>query len=214
VTLEFLVLAHYSSDTSMPTQPLGISRPSGEAAPAAGAEGVIVPNEHKTGEIEQIMPEVYEELRRLAAAYLRGERAEHTLQRTALVHEAYLRLRDQHKLEWQNPAHFIGIFARIMRETLTNYAVAKKRLKRGGEERLQLTLEFYESRKIDVKALDGALRELEALDHRQAQIVELRFFGGLTIEEIAEVLAISPATVKRDWTVAKIWLRRELSSGA
>jgi RNA polymerase sigma factor (TIGR02999 family) len=174
---------------------------------------VPLPNESKTDGIAQIMPEVYEELRRLAAAYLRGERAEHTLQSTALVHEAYLRLRDQRQLQWRNPAHFIGIFARIMRETLTNYAVAKKRLKRGGEERLQLTIEFYESRKIDVKALDDALRELEALDHRQAQIVELRFFAGLTIEEIAEVLAISPATVKRDWTVAKIWLRRELSSG-
>jgi RNA polymerase sigma-70 factor (ECF subfamily) len=199
----------------MSTQPLGIRRPAGEAAPAAGAGiGASLPNESKTDEIEQIMPEVYEELRRLAAAYLRGERAEHTLQSTALVHEAYLRLRDQRELEWKNPPHFIGIFARIMRETLTNYAVAKKRLKRGGEERLQLTLEFYESKKIDVKALDEALRELEALDHRQAQIVELRFFGGLTIEEIAEVLAISPATVKRDWTVAKIWLRRELSGSS
>ena len=132
----------------MSTQPLGISRPPGEAAPAAGAGiGASLPNESKTGEIEQIMPEVYEELRRLAAAYLRGERAEHTLQSTALVHEAYLRLRDQRELEWKNPPHFIGIFARIMRETLTNYAVAKKRLKRGGEERLQLTLEFYESQK-------------------------------------------------------------------
>ncbi|MGI9087677.1 MAG: sigma-70 family RNA polymerase sigma factor [Chthoniobacterales bacterium] len=111
----------------------------------------------------------------------------------------------------ENPAHFIGIFARIMRQTLTNYAVAKHRLKRGGDERMQLTLEFYESRKIDVQALDEALQELEALDPRHAQIVELRFFGGLTIEEIAEVLAISPATVKRDWTVAKVWLRREIS---
>jgi RNA polymerase sigma factor (TIGR02999 family) len=197
----------------MPTQPLGIRRPSGETASVSGATITPLPNESKTAEIEQILPEVYEELRRLAAAYLRGERAEHTLQSTALVHEAYLRLRDQRQVEWQNPAHFIGIFARIMRETLTNYAVAKNRLKRGGDERLRLTWEFYESRRIDVKALDEALRELAALDHRQAQIVELRFFGGLTIEEIAEVLAISPATVKRDWTVAKIWLRRELSSG-
>lgn len=164
------------------------------------------------GGVEEMMPAVYEELRRLAAAYLRGERAEHTLQSTALVHEAYLRLRSQPEIEWQNPAHFIGIFARIMRQTLTNYAIAKHRLKRGGDDPMQLTLEFYESRKVNVQALDEALHELETLDPRQAQIVELRFFGGLTIDEIAEVLAISPATVKRDWTVAKIWLRRELSS--
>ena len=172
----------------------------------------ISPNEHKSGAFDEMMPEVYEELRRLARTFLRRERTEHTLQGTALVHETYLRLRDQSKLEWQNPAHFIGIFARVMRETLINHAVAKNRLKRGGNDRFQLTLEFYEDRKIDVQALDEALRELETLDPRQAQIVELRFFAGLTIEEIAEVLAISPATVKREWTTAKIWLRRELSS--
>ena len=158
------------------------------------------------------MPGVYDELRRLARSWLRGERAEHTLQGTALVHEAYLRLLNDKNLEWQNRAHFIGIFARLMRQTLTNHAVAKHRLKRGGDDPLQVTLEFYESRKVDVGALDEALRELEALDARQAQIVELRFFAGLTIEEIAEVLAISPATVKREWTAAKIWLRRELSA--
>jgi RNA polymerase sigma factor (TIGR02999 family) len=172
------------------------------------------PNESGAARVDEMMPAVYEELRRLAASYLRGERAEHTLQGTALVHEAYLRLVGDKDVQWQNRAHFIGIFARLMRQTLTNHAVAKHRLKRGGEDVMQLTLEFYENRKIDVTALDEALRELEVLDSRQAQIVELRFFAGLTIEEIAEVLAISPATVKREWTVAKIWLRRELSSGA
>jgi RNA polymerase sigma factor (TIGR02999 family) len=160
-----------------------------------------------------MVPAVYEELRRLAAAYLRGERVEHTLQSTALVHETYLRVRAHPPAEWQNPAHFIGMFARVMRETLTNYAVARNRLKRGGHDKVQMTLEFYESRQVNVKALDEALHELETIDKRQAQIVELRFFGGLTIEEIAEVLAISPATVKREWAVAKIWLRRELSGG-
>ncbi len=157
------------------------------------------------------MPEVYDDLRRLATSYLRGERVEHTLQGTALVHEAYLRLINEGGVDWENRAHFIGIFARLMRQTLTNHAVAKHRLKRGGADPMQLTLEFYERRQIDVTALDDALDELEALDSRQAQIVELRFFAGLTIAEIAEVLAISPATVKREWTVAKIWLRRELS---
>jgi RNA polymerase sigma-70 factor (ECF subfamily) len=162
--------------------------------------------------IGEMMPEVYEDLRRLAETFLRGERTAHTLQRTALVHEAFLRLIGERNLIWQNRSHFIGIFARVMRQTLTNYAVARHRLKRGGSDPLRLTLEFYDSRKIDVTALDEALQALEALDARQARIVELRFFAGLTVEETAELLEISPATVKRDWTLAKIWLRRELSA--
>ena len=159
-----------------------------------------------------MMPTVYDDLRRLAAAYLRGERTAHTLQRTALVHEAYLRLRDQHQLQWQDATHFVGIFARVMRQTLINHAVARHRLKRGGADAMKLTLDFYESRKIDVTALDQALEVLEGLDRRQAQIVELRVFGGLAVEEVAKLLDISPATVKRDWTVAKAWLKRELSA--
>jgi RNA polymerase sigma factor (TIGR02999 family) len=162
--------------------------------------------------ISAMMPEVYDDLRRLAETFLRGERTAHTLQRTALVHEAFLRLIGEKNLVWQNRSHFIGIFARVMRQTLTNYAVARHRVKRGGSDPLRLTLEFYDSRKIDVTALDQALQALEALDERQARIVELRFFGGLTVEETAELLEISPATVKRDWTLAKIWLRRELSA--
>jgi RNA polymerase sigma factor (TIGR02999 family) len=162
--------------------------------------------------ISEMMPEVYEDLRRLAETFLRGERTAHTLQRTALVHEAFLRLIGEKNLVWQNRSHFIGIFARVMRQTLTNYAVARHRLKRGGSDPLRLTLEFYDSRKIDVTALDEALQALEALDERQARIVELRFFAGLTVEETAELLEISPATVKRDWTLAKIWFRRELSA--
>jgi RNA polymerase sigma-70 factor, ECF subfamily len=168
----------------------------------------------KTGAeaLAEMMPEVYEDLRRLAASYLSGERSQHTLQRTALVHEAYLRLADQHKeVDWQNRAHFLGIFARIMRQTLTNYAVARQREKRGGTDPMERALEFYDQRKIDVSALDAALGDLERLDPRQGQIVELRFFGGLTVAEIASVMGISPATVKREWATAKIWLRRELS---
>src|SRR5436190_2610343 len=162
--------------------------------------------------ISEMMPEVYEDLRRLAETFLRGERTVHTLQRTALVHEAFLRLIGEKNLVWQNRSHFIGIFARVMRQTLTNYAVARHRLKRGGSDPLRVTLEFYDSRKIDVTALDEALQALEALDERQARIVELRFFAGLTVEETAELLEISVATVKGDWTLAKIWLRRELSA--
>ena len=162
--------------------------------------------------ISKMMPDVYEDLRRLAETFLRSERTAHTLQRTAVVHEAFLRLIGEKNLVWQNRSHFIGIFARVMRQTLTNYAVARNRLKRGGSDPLRLTLEFYDSRKIDVTALDQALQALETLDERQARIVELRFFAGLTVEETAELLEISPATVKRDWTLAKIWLRRELSA--
>ena len=162
--------------------------------------------------LADMMPEVYEELRRLAASYLRMERVEHTLQRTALVHEAYLRLAAQHQgAVWHDRAHFFAIFARVMRETLTNYAVARQREKRGGTDRAARALEFYERRKIDISALDAALKDLEALDPRQAQIVELRFFIGLTVAEIASLMKISAATVKREWATAKIWLRRELS---
>ena len=161
--------------------------------------------------LEEMMPLVYEELRRLAAGYLRNERPEHTLQRTALVHEAYLRLVAQGRISWENPAHLLAIFARLMRQTLTNHAVARRRVKRGGGDPTEAILEFYERHEVDVAAVDEALRELEGLDPRQAQIVELRFFGGLTIEEISTLLDISPATVKREWAVAKLWLRKTLS---
>jgi RNA polymerase sigma factor (TIGR02999 family) len=162
--------------------------------------------------LAEMMPEVYEDLRRLAASYLRGERSEHTLRRTALVHEAYLRLADQRQeTAWQNRAHFLGIFARIMRQTLTNYAVARQREKRGGTDPVGRALEFYDQRKIDVTVVDAALRDLERLDPRQGQIVELRFFGGLTVAEIASAMEISPATVKREWATAKLWLRNQLS---
>ena len=160
--------------------------------------------------ISEMMPEVYEDLRRLAETFLRGERTAHTLQRTALVHEAFLRLIGEKNLVWQNRSHFIGIFARVMRQTLTNYAVARHRLKRGGSDPLRLTLEFYDSRKIDVTALDQALQALEALDERQARIVELRFFAGLTVEESAAALDVAPITFKRDWALARAWLFREL----
>jgi RNA polymerase sigma factor (TIGR02999 family) len=158
-----------------------------------------------------MMPLVYEELRLLAGGYLRNERPEHTLQRTALVHEAYLRLLAQRRIGWENRAHLLGIFARLMRQTLINHAVARSRAKRGGENPTELILQYYEDRKIDVTAVDDALKELEALDSRQAQIVELRFFAGLTTEEIAALLRISVATVKREWAVAKLWLRKKLS---
>jgi len=161
--------------------------------------------------LPEMIPAVYDELLRLAEIYLQSERSEHTLQRTALVHEAFLRLENQPNASWENRAHFLGIFARTMRQTLTNYAVARSRKKRGGKDSLELAAEFYESRQIDVTRVDEALRELETLDPRQSQIVELRFFGGLTIPEISSAMGISVATVYREWALAKVWLHRELS---
>ena len=200
--LGFAVMARVRTESPMPSPPL---------PPSHGIQANPAERNDATA-ISAMMPEVYEDLRRLAETFLRGERTAHTLQRTALVHEAFLRLIGEKDLVWQNRSHFIGIFARVMRQTLTNYAVARHRLKRGGSDPLRLTLEFYDSRKIDVTALDQALQALDALDERQARIVELRFFAGLTVEETAELMEISPATVKREWTLAKIWLRRELSA--
>ena len=202
--LGFAVMARVRTETPMPSP--------GPLTPPLVQREANHTARNDAAAISEMMPEVYDDLRRLAETFLRGERTAHTLQRTALVHEAFLRLIGEKNLVWQNRSHFIGIFARVMRQTLTNYAVARHRLKRGGSDPLGLTLEFYDSRKIDVRALDQALQALEALDERQARIVELRFFGGLTVEETAELLEISPATVKRDWTLAKIWLRRELSA--
>src|SRR2546423_2120428 len=161
--------------------------------------------------LDEMIPAVYDELLRLAEIYLRGERSEHTLQRTALVHEAFLRLENRPNASWENRAHFLGIFSRTMRQTLTNYAIARNRQKRGGKDRLELAAQFYESRQIDVAHVDEALRELERFDPRQSQIVELRFFGGLTVPEISSAMGISIATVQREWALAKVWLHRELS---
>ena len=194
-----------------PTGETGMSRDLSKRPTTSDAATSAVPNVDQQT-LTGMMPEVYEELRRLAASYLRKERSEHTLQRTALVHEAYLRLADQHEGSvWSDRAHFFAIFARVMRETLINYAVARQREKRGGSDPAERALEFYEQRKIDIGALDLALKDLEALDPKQARIVELRFFIGLTVPEIASLMEISPATVKREWAVAKVWLRRELS---
>lgn len=169
------------------------------------------------GALDELLPLVYGELRRLADAHLRREfsNPNHTLQPTALVHEAYLRLIGQKEIEWQNRAHFFGIAARLMREILIDYARAKKREKRGGINVTRISLDdvisFYHEKDLDLLALDKALENLKTLDERQSSIVELRFFGGLTVEETAEVLEISPATVKREWQTAKLWLLKSLN---
>ena len=165
--------------------------------------------------LDELMPVVYDELRRLAQRYLSRERPGHTLQTTALVHEAYLRLVDQRSVNWQNRAQFFGIAAQMMRRILINHAKdrhAKKRQGYAARVSLDDAVSFFEQRELDLVALDEALNGLALLDPQQTQIVELRFFGGLTIEEVAEVLGLSPATIKREWDSAKLWLRRQLSS--
>ncbi|HYT66594.1 MAG TPA: sigma-70 family RNA polymerase sigma factor [Vicinamibacterales bacterium] len=166
--------------------------------------------------LETLMPLVYAELRRLAAHYLKGERPGQTLQPTALVHEAYLKLLKDRPERWQNRAHFCAIAAHVMRQILIERARARDALKRGGG---QPRVTFDEGlpaaaaeRPIDVIALDSALERLAALDAGQARIVELRYFGGLSIEDTADAMGISPATVKRHWAVARAWLAKELDS--
>jgi RNA polymerase sigma factor (TIGR02999 family) len=163
--------------------------------------------------LERLAPLVYDELRRMARTYLRGERADHTLQATALVHEAYLRLVDQHSVSWQSRAHFFGIASQMMRRVLVNHALARATAKRGGDATklpLDEALDLGGGRDAELLALDDALKELERLDPRQARVVELRYFGGLSVEEAAEVTGLSPATVKREWSTARLWLRRQL----
>jgi RNA polymerase sigma factor (TIGR02999 family) len=165
--------------------------------------------------LDRLVPIVYDELRRQAARYLRRERVGHTLQTTALIHEAYLRLVDQRNVHWQNRAHFFGIAAQLMRRILVDHARTKKRAKRGGSDvRVSLgdVQAVVKGKDLNVVALDEALDRLAEIDEQQSKIVELRFFSGLTVEETAEVLGISTATVKRDWSMAKAWLHREISN--
>jgi len=164
--------------------------------------------------LDKLIPVVYDELRRQAARYLRRERAGHTLQTTALIHEAYLRLVDQKSVKWQNRAQFFGIAAQLMRRILVDHARAKHRAKRGGTNvRVSLSdaTSVTGAPNLDLVELDEALKRLAELDRQQSKIVELRFFSGLNVEETAAALGISPATVKRDWRVAKAWLHREIS---
>jgi len=163
--------------------------------------------------LDQLLPVVYQEMRRMAAGYLRGERAGHTLQPTALAHEAYLRLVGDRQ-HWQGRSHFLGVAARAMRDILVDHARRRKAQKRGGGQArvsLDLTTIVAGSLPVAFDDLDRALMDLARLSERQARVVELRYFGGLTIEEAGEVLGISAVTVKRDWALARAWLYRELS---
>jgi RNA polymerase sigma factor (TIGR02999 family) len=167
--------------------------------------------------LDSLMPLVYSELRRIAQRYLNNERSDHTLQSTALVHEAYVRLTEQDLPQWQNRAHFFGVAAQLMRQILVDHARGHRAFKRGGSV-FKLTLEDAAEQpqpsEVDIVALDDALKSLATMDAQQSRVVELKFFGGLSTEDTAEVLGISPSTVKRDWITARAWLYRELRSAA
>jgi len=167
--------------------------------------------------LERLIPLVHGELRRLARQYMAGEKPGHTLQPTALVNEAYLRLVGARRVNWQNRAHFLAMAARLMRRALVDAARAKRYQKRGGEA-MKVTfdeaLPIEDVRGVDVVALDEALDALAAFDERKSRVIELRFFGGLSVEETAAVLGVSPDTVMRDWRLAKAWLARELGRSA
>ncbi len=164
--------------------------------------------------LDEMLPVVYAELKRLASVYLKRERAGHTLQTTALVHEAYSRLVNQNSVDWKNRAQFLGIAAEIMRRILTHHARDRAAAKRGGHaQRVSLSIaeRSISQPNIDLIALDEALTELSSFDERKSRIVELKFFGGMTSEEIAEVLKVSIGTVERDWNLARAWLYRAIS---
>jgi RNA polymerase sigma factor (TIGR02999 family) len=161
----------------------------------------------------KLMPLIYDELRRLAGSYMRREREDHTLQATALVHEAYLKLVEQRSVNWQNRAHFFGVAAQLMRRILVDHARGHLRQKRGGENQkvsLDEALVFAETQADELVAVDDSLNQLAKIDPRQARVVELRFFAGLNVDEAADVLGVSAKTIKREWSVAKAWLYADL----
>ena len=186
------------------------------APPGAITQWLLDWGRHDKRGLDRMLPVVYEELHRLASLYLSREAPGHTLQPTALVHEAYLRLVDQRRVDWRNRAQFLGVAASMMRRILVNHARDRSAGKRGGN-RERVSLSLVESPSggadVDLIALEGALDRLAGFDQRKSKVVELKFFGGLTIEEIAEVLGISPATVEREWAFARAWLYDAIEGG-
>jgi len=186
----------------------------GQEQPREVTQLLLAWNEGDESALVKLVPLVYNELRRLARRRVRLERPDHTLQTTALINEAYLRLVDVRNVRWQNRAHFFALCARLMRRILVDYARTRHYAKRGGGAQpvsLEQSPAVSPAPSTDLVAVDDALKALTKVDDRKAQVVELRFFGGLTVEESAEVLKVSPETVRRDWKLAKVWLLRELS---
>ena len=186
--------------------------------PAPPAEVTELLRRWSSGDVsarESLVPLVYDELRRLARYYLAGQRSDHTLQSTAIVHEAYLRLAGRENVHWEDRSHFFAVAAQLMRRILVDHARKRNAAKRGGAAHLTLlvdeAVEPSSQRELDLVALDDALKALAELDERQSRIVELRFFGGLSIEDTSRLLEISPATVKREWSTARAWLYGEIA---
>ncbi len=176
-------------------------------------EMLLAWNRGEAGALEQLTPLVYAELRRIAHRHMAGQHPGHTLQTTALVHEAYLRLIDCQQVGWQDRNHFFSLSSRLMRRILVEFARSRQRLKRGGQA-VKVSLNdgiISTDQGVDLVALDDALKNLAAMDPRKCQVVELRFFGGLSVQETAEELQVSPETIHRDWKMAKMWLLRELA---
>jgi RNA polymerase sigma-70 factor, ECF subfamily len=189
----------------------------GEASPVEVTRLLQAWSDGDAGALEQLIPLVYAELRRLARRYMGREHAAHTLQTSALINEAYLRLVDARAVRWQNRAHFFAVSAQVMRRILVDFARTRRNLKRGEGARplsLDEAILAAPARSADLLALDEALGRLAALSPRQSRVVELRYFGGLTQEEVAAVLSVSPRTVRNDWGLARAWLYRELTQGA
>lgn len=188
----------------------------GDASANAVTDLLVRWNEGDLASRDALMPLVYDELRRIARKNLSGQRSDHTLQATALVHEAYLRLVNRKAVNWQGRAHFFALSAQMMRQILVDHARMRNASKRGGGS-ITLVLDeevgFSKGNSLDLIELDNAMKRLAALDGRQCQIVELRFFGGLSIEEAARVVDISPATAKREWATARVWLHHAMESG-
>ncbi len=190
-----------------------MTSPSSAAAPEL-TQLLLAWSKGEQGALERLVPLVYGELRRMASRYMSRERADHPLQTTALVHEAYLRLLDSKQVRWQNRAHFFAVSAQLMRRILVDFARSRRTLKRGeGAPKVTLNEAIHGAAEPseDLVALDDALQALSAIDQRKAKVVELRFFGGLSVEETATALGVSADTVMRDWKLAKVWLLRELS---
>lgn len=184
-------------------------------SPAEVTELLVAWGKGDQNACDELMPLVYAQLSKLAHSYMSRERPAHTLQTAGLVNEAFLRLADQRNVRWQNRAHFFGIAAQMMRRVLVDYARNRHYAKRGGDAQkvsLEEALIISDERSKEVVAIDEALQRLSEFDLRKAEVVELRFFGGLSVDETAEVLKVSPGTVKRDWTLAKAWLRREINA--
>ena len=206
-----------SSRASLLTLTSALSTPDSTPVPAShDVTRLLVDLQRgREGAADQLVPLVYAELHGLAVHYMRNERGDHTLQPTALVHEAYMRLVDQRNATWQNRSHFFGVASQAMRRILVDHARRKRAVKREGGEQVTLDagVASVQERSVDMIALDDALTKLATLDARQAKVVELRFFGGLDIEQTGEALGIASATVKRDWTFARAFLQREMDDG-